>query len=752
MPSEFSKQSEEVEALDAVAEYVQEIYKGDGDWGIHLLRLNNQPLRVKGECPFQLRPGILVYVCGEFERSERYGKTLVASTLVPYVPDPDSNSRVFADWLRSGVVKYVGPALANRILELFGENTRSALSDVHALMQVRGIGEVLAPAIVESWNGLSGYYRLAATLHGVGLRSGEIRLILQDFWDKELRGVKHESIESFGRQLLSNPYGLTRIAGMGFRRVDGIAQRLGIPEDSVFRQDAALEFACEQIALSEGHTLFYEDWVLGAACSKDILGGGRNQWPELPGRLAALTESPDSSLISPYPEFYTREPYFQAEKAVLEFAELLSREQTMIPPEALDPIFRRYPFLTDEQKGALRALTKSRFGLLTGGPGTGKTTCIKALCEAAQSRGWTFQLLAPSGKAAARITESTGYPASTIHRFLGASTKRSIQPDVIVVDEASMVDSLLAQWLMEGMTSGQTLILVGDAHQLPSVSPGRIFGDLLDSGRYPSAELTQNHRSADIAGIPQLSGQIHRGIVPGRKDFAALARGGAHIVFPPQGDAEYAMSQLERTLNGWLASGVPVCDVQVLTPMRKGPLGTQNLNRLLRPILNPSKDSLVLGEDDFGPTEYAVGDRVIQLKNDYSVREEPIFNGDMGLVTGMANPASKHSPPAIEVTFQRAGETIRRLYDRDTIGQLTHAFAMTIHKSQGSEFPHLVMVLDSSHWFMLNRALLYTGVTRAKRELVLITQERVLRKAIETENSLRETCLYQFFEDLPPRN
>lgn len=728
------------------AEYVYLTYqKPNSNWGVHVVQVDGEPIKVTGEsdCPF--RPGMLVTAYGEFVEHPRYGRTFQASDIVTYVPLPSENPRVFADWLRSGAILHLGPVRANAVLAHFGEDTREMLGNPERLQEVSGIGSVLAPLISADWNAKAAFSELSSMLHRIGLRPGESRAATRYFQEMNENARAPMSVEEFGRRVIENPYLLTRARGIGFHRADYIANSLEIPGNSALRLSAALEYAVERLHLEQGHTLLHTSWILEKACGPDILDTAEYA-QQLSDILEEKISSPErSGWMAMHPEFVAKTLYHKAESRIWEMAEAMREQPGPFRAQAIESAFRQYPKLIEEQRLAIRAAVAQRIGILTGGPGTGKTTCIEAICFAARMSGIPFKLMAPSGKAAARITEATGYPASTIHRLLGAIEQgmEEITPDTIfIVDEFSMVDSMLAAWLFEQLPSRGSLLMVGDNNQLPSVSPGRVFGDLLDFG-LPAGRLVTNHRSREIAGIPRFANMVLERRLPGEPEREELLQTGCEIELYPKGrlTPDDWTEEVVQAVNYLLEEGKAPEDIQVLTPMRRGSTGTQKLNRVLQELLNADEHAarILLGRDDFGPCEWRLGSRVIQLRNDYHNPGGEVFNGEVGYITRMES-------GLFEATFERDGQQIVNTYTEANIEDVSLAYALTIHKSQGSEYDSVVLVMNSQHWNMLSRPLLYTGVTRAKRNLLVLTESRALHHATQEEEVLRETCLYRFYE------
>jgi exodeoxyribonuclease V alpha subunit len=399
---------------------------------------------------------------------------------------------------------------------------------------------------------------------------------------------------------------------------------------------------------------------------------------------------------------------------------------------------RRAIALSPAQRDAIGRVGRAAVSVITGGPGTGKTTMVRALERSFSRAGLRVRLAAPTGRAAKRLSEATGRPAMTVHRLLGfgqggrrAEEAVELDCDLLVVDEASMLDLKLARALCAAVRPGARLVLVGDVDQLPSVGPGQVLKDVIDSGAVEVARLGEVFRQAEGSGIVEnayriLSGQIPIGATQeaGRADFFLIAAD------DPVRARELAVRLLSERIPEAFALD-PVREVQVLSPMHRGAAGTEALNRALQEALNPNGVAITIA----GDRGFRIGDKVMQVKNDY---ERDVFNGDVGVIVGAPPSGLDGAEAAIEVDF----DDRRVRYDREALGALELAYAVSVHKSQGSEYPAVVVVLAAEHHVLLQRNLLYTAVTRGKRLVVLLADGRALRRAVATaEASLRSTGL-----------
>ena len=390
--------------------------------------------------------------------------------------------------------------------------------------------------------------------------------------------------------------------------------------------------------------------------------------------------------------------------------------------------------LADAQRRAVQAVCENKVTVVTGGPGVGKTTLVKALLAVLSGRGVRIKLAAPTGRAAQRLSESTGQPAVTLHRLLevghggqkfSRNAQQPLECDVLVVDESSMIDLELADALLQAVPSASRVVLVGDADQLPSVGPGAVLLELIQSGVLPVARLNEVFRQAGESGIVENSHRILAGDPPVTKqqgDFFVIRTA----------SNERCLSTVEELVSRRITQRFgfhPVRDIQVLCPMHRGPVGTTQINHMLQRALNPNQPGLLVGD-----TEFFLGDKVIQLKNDY---DRQVFNGDVGEIEALDVEGQ-----CLDVSFVAEDGPRSVRYERAHLAQLNLAYCLSVHKSQGSEYPAVIVVLLKSHFLMLSRNLLYTAVTRAKRLCVVVTDERALSLALsETRREVRATGL-----------
>ena len=660
--------------------------------------------------------GAFVALEGRWETHAVHGRQFRATGYLQGTPRSLEGMRLY---LASTGVKGVGPKLARRIVDRFGLHTPRVISEEpHRLREVEGIGDALSRRIGERWSLDEEGRALTMTLRGLGLSPRLVSLIRRRYG------------ESAAQVVATQPYRLAEdIRGVGFKTADALARHQGIPLDAPQRVRAAVSHVVARDA-AEGHCYLPRDVlrqaVQGLGVPVEALDAAIDGAEGAGLVVVEAQEARDRDRV-----WYA--PLHHAE--VLVSREILNRVSVQLPlTRSEDEIAQaeRYEGVTLDpgQRRAVALALQGGVVIITGGPGTGKTTLLRVLLRVVRERGREWKLASPTGRAARRLEEATGMPASTLHRLLefrpgeGGFQRNFANPldgDGLVVDEASMVDIQLMSALVEALPYPQldyTLVLVGDADQLPSVGPGRVLGDLISSGVIEVAELQTIHRQEGGSGIVVGAAAIQRGDVPrsgettGANDLFLLSRP----------DAEAARSTLVKVVTERLpARGFT--DIQVLAPTRRGPLGTEALNALLQGELNAEAPGIRRGD-----REFRVDDRVICTRNRYDVE---IFNGDIGRVRSA-------DPSGLEIDFDGR----RVSWARDDLGMLDLAYAITVHKSQGSEYAAVVLALHGSHGIMLRRNLFYTGLTRARSFLCVVGDQRAWFRAVgQTGGDERYTAL-----------
>jgi exodeoxyribonuclease V alpha subunit len=634
-------------------------------------------------------------------------------------------------YLGSGLVKGVGPVNAGRIVDTFGEATFAVIdADPSRLTEVPGIGPIRASRIAAPWAEQRHIREVMAALQGYGISTSLAVRIYKKFGDRS------------GEVITEEPYRLAReVWGIGFKTADKIARAVGIAHDAPERLQAGVLHTLGAAA-DEGHTLLPASELSSRAATLLEV-----EHAAIDTALAGLLDSGDAVAA-------TVDEATEARIALAPFARaesgLASRLQALRGVGAQTraaSIFGRIAWhaalrwlaerhgltLAPEQEAAVRMALTSPVSILTGGPGTGKTHSLRAVLTLARAKGLRCQLAAPTGRAAKRLEEATGLPSGTLHRVLeirpggtaGRDADTPLEADLVVVDEVSMLDALLANQLVKAAPRGAHLLLVGDPDQLPSVGAGDVLADLLRSERFPVTRLERVFRQGAGSGIAHNARRVNAGEMPrfGREitdcyflpaDEPAVAAGTV---------VDLVVERLPRRY------GFGPGEVQVLAPMHRGEAGVGALNTLLQERLNPWRDGIP--EARGGGRSYRPGDRVLQLRNDYDLG---VFNGDLGAVEAI--------DPTEQELLLRLDDGREVRYPYASLFALTHAYAISVHKAQGAEFPAAVIPLLTSHAPMLGRTLLYTALTRARQLVVIVGQKRALSLAVrDWRRAPRHTAL-----------
>lgn len=671
----------------------------DSDFAVAVLSVETekQSMRLAGELG-DIEVGETVSVMGKLVVDARFGPQIKVSAIAPQLPHTEEGIRRF---LSSGRIEGIGPKLAKRLVSHFGEATIDIIANQpHRLAEVSGIGvkrrrEITARVQEGTWQREAMIF-----LHGLGLGAAQSLKIWKRYDKQSISLVS------------TNPYRLVNdVRGIGFAKADGIALSLGITADSPTRIAAAIVF-CLRSSLDDGNVFLPRAELikrLGKLLGNEI---------DVVSLLNELVD--EARLIEEEDAIYL--PFAaETEVAVAEFFSTASESATAIVPALRN---EELTDLAEGQADAVRMLVEHRICALTGGPGTGKTTTLRTLLSVLMSRSKRVALAAPTGRAAKRMSESTGYVASTIHRLLGyhpvdgfrVNAQAPLEVDVVIIDEASMIDQNLMYALIQALGKGTALILVGDADQLPSVGPGQVLKDVIDSGEVPTAALTEVFRQESNSQILQLAYDIRMGQKPAlnlnteRSDFYWID---AEKPEDALGYIELMVSQRIPKRFALSAKG----DIQVLCPMHKGACGTESVNQRLQAALNPEGTSLKRYPN------FRLGDRIMQTSNDH---QKEVYNGDLGFICHQDN-------DAVYIDFD--GRVVS--YQRNELDQLTLAYAVSIHKSQGSEYPAVVIPVLTEHWVMLSRNLLYTAVTRGKQLVILVGQRKALKQTIRQVDAHR---------------
>ena len=680
--------------------------------------------------------GSVLLVEGDWKVDAKYGRQFIASKWEETLP---ATVYGIEKYLGSGLIKGVGPVYAKKIVAQFGAETLNVIEDEpHRLSEVPGIGERRVAKIIASWEKQKEIKNIMLFLQGHDVSTAFAARIYQTYGAESIETVRN------------NPYRLADdIWGIGFRTADTIAARLGLAKDSYVRIRAGILYTLSQLADSQGH-VYLDQGMLIQEAAKILSTESDAMDPSLVTMSLdhmvlekdVITEVLPDPLLpdeAPHRAVYLP-PFFFAEMGVAgRLRRILRTPAQMLVQPDLQALEKQNQIQYDQvQKDAIISALTHKVMVLTGGPGTGKSTTTLGIIQALKASGLRISLAAPTGRAAKRMTEVTGMEAKTIHRLLEFSPKdgykhneeNPLSTDVLIVDECSMIDLILMNSLLKAVPDSARLILIGDTDQLPSVGAGNVLKDIIDSGVIPVTRLTRIFRQAQTSRIVMNAHRINHGEFPdicnrAGSDFFMIAKE------TPEEAAPAIVDLVSRRLPGYFR--VSPESIQVLTPMQRGEAGAANLNLLLQEKLNAANADHSLRRSGI---TYRLGDRVMQIRNNY---DKDVYNGDIGLVSSV-NMEEK----TLNILFD--DRTIS--YDITELDEIVLAYATTIHKAQGAEFPVVVMPVLNSHFVMLQRNLIYTGITRAKRAVVLVGSKNALSYAIRNDRvSQRNSMLSRRLSD-----
>ncbi|MBN2033193.1 MAG: ATP-dependent RecD-like DNA helicase [Deltaproteobacteria bacterium] len=662
-------------------------------------------------------PGEIIRMRGEWATHPKYGEQF---KIVQYKSMIPASVYGIEKYLGSGLIKGIGPVMAKRIVKVFGKETLELIEkDTEKLSEVHGIGKKRIGMIKKAWDEQKEIREVMLFLQTHGVSSGYATKIFKQYGNRSIEVVKE------------NPYRLAMdIFGIGFVTADHIGEKLGFAKDSDLRAEAGILYVLHQLS-DDGH-VYYPFEPLIEKC-REILEVEKEVITKAFGTIFAqekiVIENLDEKAVKK--AVYLTKFHFSETGVAERLKTLLNATKSIrnIDSEkAVEWVQGRLSItLAEKQIEAVRTAIKSKVMVITGGPGTGKTTIINAIIQIFSKLKVAMLLAAPTGRAAKKMSEATGYEAKTIHRMLeysiqkGGFQKNEDNPldcALLILDEASMIDLILMHHLLKAVPVQATLILVGDVNQLPSVGAGNVLKDIIASGAVPVVELNEIFRQAKESLIIVNAHRINNGEIPPLKSSREKLD---DFYFIEQQEPEEVLKTVLDLVNGRIPRRFrfdPIDDIQVLTPMHKGTVGASNLNKELQEALNPSEEKLIRGGKAFH-----VRDKVMQIRNNY---DKEVFNGDIGRITRIDKETQ-------EVIISFDGREV--MYDYPDLDEIVLAYAVSVHKSQGSEYPAVIIPLLTQHYVMLQRNLIYTAVTRGRKLVVIIGSKRAFAIAVRNNKT-----------------
>ena len=683
------------------------------------IRSQKELVTVTGNSP-NVNEGEWLTADGEWFNDAKHGRQFKAESIRTSRPDTLEG---IEKYLASDLVKGIGKEYASRLVKTFGRDVFDVIENNSAkLLQVEGIGKLRKERIKQAWDEQKSIRQIMSFLFSHGISTSKAFRIHKKYGERAIEVLQRD------------PYCLARdIRGIGFLMADGIAMKLGITKDAPLRARAGLEYTLNEI-MQQGHCAYPRNDLISKTAELlevDISLLASSLDASIQAGLLISVDTASKGLLIYLPTLY------QAECELADRLKQLDRGAHPCPKidfdRAIDWVAERSGFeLAVSQQKAFRQSILSKVAVITGGPGVGKTTLVQSILMVLRAKKMRVLCCAPTGRAAKRMSDSTGMEAKTIHRLLqynpnsGGFVHRADNPlecDILIIDECSMVDLLLANQLVSAVPLHAAILFVGDADQLPSVGPGRILQDIISSNQFTVSQLRDVFRQAATSKIITNAHAINRGNLP---------------QFPKDGDPsdcyfieaeepETAVAMIAKLVRNSIPKRFgmkPMEDIQILTPMQKGALGAQNLNATMQQALNPSGDQI----ERFG-TIFRLGDRVMQTENDY---DKEIYNGDLGYIEHIDLETSE-----VRICFDDRSI----LFDVRELDSLLHAYAITIHKSQGSEYPAVIIPLHTQHYIMLQRTLIYTAITRATKLAILVGTKKALQLAVSQTLSRNRTTL-----------
>jgi exodeoxyribonuclease V alpha subunit len=669
-------------------------------------------------------PGEILKIKGAWQTHPKFGKQFKVSSHQSIVPATVVGIKKY---LGSGLIKGIGPVMAARIVKTFGERTLEVIDTrINDLHKVEGIGQKRIDMIDKAWKEQKEIRSVMIFLQGHGVSPAYAAKIFKKY------GWESTKIVS------QNPYRLaTDIFGIGFLSADKIAASLGFEKNAPVRVEAGILYVLHRLS-EEGH-VYYPYEPLADKC-REILEVDREVISRAIGTIALenriVIEDLNQNLeaFQPNHKSVYLKNFHTAETGIAEHLLRLivspKKMRKIDVGKALKWVQEKIRLeFAAKQIEAIRSAVSEKVMVITGGPGTGKTTIINAVIKIYRELGARILLAAPTGRASKRMSEATGYPARTIHRMLEYNLQKGgfqrgqehpLDVDVLILDETSMIDTTLMVHLLKAVPAGATLILVGDVNQLPSVGAGNVLKDVIRSGKVPVVELKEIFRQAANSGIIRSAHRINTGLLP---ELKQEREGLGDFYFIEQEDQEEVLRIImelvcERVPKRFKLD--PLEGIQVLAPMHRGTVGTENLNAKLQEAMNPSGTAILRGGRTF-----RLKDKVMQIRNNY---EKEVFNGDIGRITSIDEETRE-----VIVTY----DGVPVPYDASDLDEIVHAYAISVHKSQGSEYPAVILPLLPQHYLLLQRNLIYTAVTRAKKLLVIVGSKNALATGVKNDKIAR---------------
>jgi exodeoxyribonuclease V alpha subunit len=669
-------------------------------------------------------PGEILKMKGEWADHAKYGEQF---KIVQYKTTVPASVYGITKYLGSGLIKGIGPVMAKRIVKQFGKDTLDVIeNDIEKLAEIDGIGKKRIGMIKNAWEDQKEIREVMLFLQTHNVSSGYATKIFKHYGNRSIQVVKE------------NPYRLaTDIFGIGFVTADHIAEKLGFSKDSELRAEAGILYVLHQLA-DEGH-VYYPYEALVKKC-QEILAVDREVLVKAFGTIAVDKRIVIEDLNEHIEEFAENKKAVYLAKFHVSETGIATRLKRLVkapgsireidPDKAIEWVQKQLAItLAGRQVEAVKCAVANKVMVITGGPGTGKTTIINAILKIFSTLKVNIMLAAPTGRAAKRMTEATGHKAKTIHRMLEYSIRKGgfrknvdypLDCDLLIVDEASMIDTILMHHLLKGIPPTATFILVGDVDQLPSVGAGNVLKDIIASGAIPVVELNEIFRQAKESLIIINAHKINSGLLPSPKQSDNKLD---DFYFIEQEDPE----EVVRIILELTKERIPerfgfdaVDDIQVLTPMHKGIVGAGNLNVELQSTLNPGQGGVMRGNRN-----YRLNDKVMQIKNNY---DKEVFNGDIGRITRIDQETRK-------VTISFDGRD--RAYDYTDLDEIILAYAVSVHKSQGSDYHAVIIPIVTQHYILLQRNLIYTAITRGRKLVVMVGTRKALAIGVKNDKTKR---------------